>query len=134
MDLRNFLKSLFSFFMDESVTFIIAKITLLKTINEESKKFVLPFLQAIAKSIELLYKKQSLPQVTKVLHSFPSTITKRRRMKLKMYQDKYLCFGIFFFHHKFLKDLTCRYFVTLFSMIFLFNVLAHPYQNTGTII
>ena len=50
-------------------------------------------------------------------------------MKLKMYQDKYLCFGITFNHAKFLKDLTCRFLATLFSTILLFNVLAHRYQK-----
>ena len=60
---------------------------------------------------------------------FLSSITKRRRMKLKMYQDKYFCFGIVFNHAKFLKDLTCQFLATPFSTIFLFNVLAHRYQK-----
>ena len=66
---------------------------------------------------ELLYKKRSSQWVTKVLHSFYSSIlqNERRRMKLKMHQDRYLCFGIIFNHAKFLKDLT-------------FNVLANRYQ------
>ena len=52
----------------------------------------------------------------------------RRRMKLKMYQDKYLCLGIFFNHAKFLKDLTCQFLFKPLSTILLFNVLAHRYQ------
>ena len=34
----------------------------------------------------------------------------------------------FFNHAKFLKDLTYRFLATLFSTVFLFNVLAHRYQ------
>ena len=43
--------------------------------------------------------------------------------------NKYLCSAIIFNHVKFLKDLTCWFFATLFSMIFLFNVLTHWYQK-----
>ena len=49
-------------------------------------------------------------------------------MKLKMNKDKYVCFWIICNHAKFLKDLTCQILATPFSMIFLFNVLAHWYQ------
>ena len=52
------------------------------------------------------------------LHSFRSSITEQRRMKSKVYQDKYLCFGIIFNHAKLLKYLTCQFFAMLFSMIF----------------
>ena len=52
-----------------------------------------------------------------------------KKNEIKMYQDKYLCFGIIFNHAKFLKDLTCRFLATPFSTIFLFNVLAHRYQK-----
>ena len=94
--------------------------------NEENKKVCVRHLRAIANSIELLYKRWSPSRMTKVLHSFLSSFTERRRMKLKMHQDKYICFGIIFNH---VKDLTCWFFATLFSMIFLFNVLAHWYQK-----
>ena len=62
-------------------------------------------------------------------YSFHSLITEQRRMKLKRYQDKYLCFRIIFNHAKFLKDLTCWFLTTSFSTISLFNVLAHRYQK-----
>ena len=76
----------------------------------------------------LLYKKRSSTRVTKVLHSFLSSITEQRWIKLKMYQDEYFCFGLIYNHVRFLKDLTWRFLATLLSTIFLFNVLAHRYK------
>ena len=40
---------------------------------------------------------------------------KKNEIKIFLYQDKYLCFGIIFNHAKFWKGLTCHFFATVFN-------------------